>query len=276
MNTLNLIVPSDVVSLPSGGLFYNTNVMLDSVTLNYLVGADEDMLSTPSNWVDIYGLYEKIIKKKIVNQLPDGFSIRDFLKSDIEAMIFFLASTSYGNKITYNIADITYNGERFKYELDLNNDSFFNFKDLTHLKIDEDKCIIYEDNDYEVRYRFLTLGDETNLFKTLDNLRKNNIIDEDVYNQSKKLDSIFFMSNKISSVLIKSENRFIKDKNEIKLFLERVNNKWFRTFKKYYINSEPGINWDIEIVSPNTQKTFFRYAKPIPGLLLSQLDEYII
>ena len=88
-------LPHDVVTLPSGGIFYKNKKK--SIKVGYLTASDENILM--SNTDD---LTTSLLRNKIYE--PD-MKIDDLLEGDVEAILIFLRNTSFGPEITLNLLD---------------------------------------------------------------------------------------------------------------------------------------------------------------------------
>lgn len=91
----NLTLPHDVVSLPSGGVFYKNKKK--SVKVGYLTAYDENIL---------LGGGQEITTTLIRNKLyePD-IRIEDLLEGDVEAILIFLRNTGFGPEISLSLID---------------------------------------------------------------------------------------------------------------------------------------------------------------------------
>ena len=97
--TQDFNLPHDVVSLPSGGVFYKSKKK--TIKVGYLTANDENLLlgsvTTGNDALIINLLRSKIYEREIrPEELLDG---------DIEAILIFLRNTSFGPEYTLNLTD---------------------------------------------------------------------------------------------------------------------------------------------------------------------------
>ncbi len=90
-----LILPHDVVSLPSRGVFYKNKKK--SVKVGYLTAADENILLSNADDITLTLLRSKIYE-------PD-IRIEEMIEGDVEAILIFLRNTSFGPEMTLNLVD---------------------------------------------------------------------------------------------------------------------------------------------------------------------------
>lgn len=99
----NLILPHDVVPLPSEGIFYKNKKK--SVKVGYLTAADENIILAGGN-----DITSSLLRNKIYE--PD-LRIEEMLEGDIEAILIFLRNTSFGPEMTISTTDPK-TGQQFK------------------------------------------------------------------------------------------------------------------------------------------------------------------
>jgi hypothetical protein len=93
------ILPYDLVTLPSKGVFYNNNKTAVKVT--YLNASDENLLSTPS-MIGSEGLVDILIGRKILDK---DIVVADMATCDKEAILVFLRNTAFGSDYTLTLKD---------------------------------------------------------------------------------------------------------------------------------------------------------------------------
>ena len=98
---MNFSLPHDVVTLPTGGIYYKNKKK--SVKVGYLTASDENILANISSSVNVR---EGIILNLIRNKLYES-DIRpeELLEGDIEAILIFLRNTSFGPEYKISIVD---------------------------------------------------------------------------------------------------------------------------------------------------------------------------
>jgi len=91
----NLTLPHDVVTLPSGGIFYRNKKK--SIKVGYLTASDENILMAGGPDLTINLLRAKIFEPEI--------RVEDLLEGDIEAILVFLRNTAFGPEMVVNSTD---------------------------------------------------------------------------------------------------------------------------------------------------------------------------
>ena len=91
----NFTLPHDVVTLPSGGVFYKNKKK--SVKVGYLTANDENLLMAGGD-----DMTQNLLRTKIYE--PD-FRIDDMLEGDVESILIFLRNTSFGPEMELNLVD---------------------------------------------------------------------------------------------------------------------------------------------------------------------------
>jgi hypothetical protein len=91
----NLTLPHDVVTLPSGGIFYKNKKK--SIKVGYLTASDENILMAGGPDLTVNLLRAKIFEPEI--------RVEDLLEGDIEAVLVFLRNTAFGPEMVVNSTD---------------------------------------------------------------------------------------------------------------------------------------------------------------------------
>ena len=96
--TENFTLPHDVVSLPSGGIFYKSKKK--SVKVGYLTASDENFL------IGARSTNENIVLTLLRNKLYEhDLRPEELLDGDVEAILIFLRNTSFGPEYTVTLTD---------------------------------------------------------------------------------------------------------------------------------------------------------------------------
>jgi hypothetical protein len=96
--TENFTLPHDVVSLPSGGIFYKSKKK--SVKVGYLTASDENYL------IGAMAGKENIVFTLLRNKLYEhDLRPEELMDGDVEAILIFLRNTSFGPEYTINLID---------------------------------------------------------------------------------------------------------------------------------------------------------------------------
>ena len=93
------ILPYDMVSLPSQGVFYKNGKK--SVKVTYLNASDENLLATPS-MIGSGGLVDSLLTRKILDK---DIVVSDMANCDKEAILVFLRNTAFGSEYTVSVTD---------------------------------------------------------------------------------------------------------------------------------------------------------------------------
>lgn len=96
---MNFNLPHDIVTLPSGGVFYKSKKK--SLKVGYLTAADENVLLNTNQ-----GNRESVVLTLLRNKLYET-EIRpdELLTGDVEAILIFLRNTSFGPELNLTATD---------------------------------------------------------------------------------------------------------------------------------------------------------------------------
>jgi len=114
---MNMNLPHDVVSLPSGGKFYKSKK--SSIKVGYLTANDENILMSP-NMMQSEGLIKTLLKQKIYEP---NFNVEELLDGDVQAILLFLRNTAFGTGYRIKTIDPATKKE-FETELQLDEINF--------------------------------------------------------------------------------------------------------------------------------------------------------
>lgn len=90
----NIDVPFDALKLPSMGLFYSSRT--STLYVKYVTAREENILTQPSLMEDDFGL-DLVLDSVIINkEIP----VEDLLVGDMNSLMLYLRSTSYGDKLS--------------------------------------------------------------------------------------------------------------------------------------------------------------------------------
>jgi len=160
------ILPYDMVSLPSQGVFYKNKKK--SVKVTYLNASDENLLATPS--LQASGeLVNTLISRKILDK---DINVIDMPECDKEAILVFLRNTAFGSDYKITLKDPK------------TEESFETTLDLSILKTNDVGVELDNNNEFnhylevskkKVKLSFLTPQNERTL-KILDEQNKNAVV----------------------------------------------------------------------------------------------------
>ena len=97
--TQNMNLPHDLVTLPSGGIYYKSKKKV--VKVGYLTASDENIIASA-----ISNTSSNIITTLIRSKLYEPeLKVEELLDGDIEAILIFLRNTSFGHEYFFSITD---------------------------------------------------------------------------------------------------------------------------------------------------------------------------
>lgn len=278
VNNIDKDVAYDVISLPSNGECYAEK--FERVPVGYLTAYDENFITSPNLYKD--GLViDFLLKHKIMN---NDIDVDELCTGDADAIILFLRATSYGTDFPITVQDPT-TGQMIESSVDLSSLKYKTF----NLKGDENGYFDFTlpvSNDV-VKFKFLTRKDEKTL-KMLTKLESSgvkaltmaeclNILSEGV-----KSDNILDGKDKQECMrFIQQLNGWV-DKlkqekgvpfsklvtNRLELSIMSINGNGNRDYirkyvrnmiakdslelRKYIMENEPGVNFEIEVQRPES------------------------
>ena len=97
--TENFSLPHDIVTLPSGGVFYKSKKK--SIKIGYLTANDENTILNSALYNKDYFVLNLLRNKVYEHELRP----EELLEGDVEAILIFLRNTSFGPEYTINVED---------------------------------------------------------------------------------------------------------------------------------------------------------------------------
>ena len=268
----------DEVTLPSKGECYPSKK--PTIRVSHLVAYDENLILSP-------GLYKNgtfldhILKNKILDSIdPDTL-----IQGDRDAIIIWLRAGGYGPMYPIRMTD-DQTGQEFETEVDL---SQLNFKNFT-LKGDENGYFDYKlpNSGDLVKFRFLTAGDAKKLNKMHDeetdaetatavrdkirdikdfiensgkfgSKEKDDIsadlndLDEIIYKRYKDVGETYFTHDLTNRLIMSTVSvNGISDRQYVMNYVMNMNLKDASEYRKYIIENEPGIDYNIKVKRPDS------------------------
>lgn len=267
----------DVIPIPSNGECYRSKI--NRVPVAYLTAYDENMIIAPNLYRD-NKIIDIMLKEKVLDGRIDTY---DMLEGDREAIIIFLRASGYGNEYPITAKD-NETGVEFDTVFDLSKLKFKPFK----LKGDENGWFDYTlpVSKRQVKFRFLTHKD----LVLLDKLEKEEdklevkskikeyvdeldrfIEDDDVVDKAEKVkirQAIRTLDNWQDNMEeVESEyshsvtNRLelsimavdgVTDRKIVKEFIRNMNVRDSSSLRKYIVENEPGIDYNVEVEKPES------------------------
>lgn len=268
----------DVIPLPSDGEGYKSKT--SRIPVAYLTAYDENLITSPNLYRD--GLViDFLIKNKVMSQ---EFDTDDLLSGDADAIIWFLRTTSYGPDFPISVRDPE-TGELIETSIDLSKLKTKEFK----LKGDENGHFEYklEKSGRTVKFKFLTRKEEkklqllqqletegvkasmledimTNIKTFLENddvlqdseKDKIRIYNDNLKNWVKKLKDASptpyakLITNRLEMQIQAVDDNY--DAEYVKEFIKNMPAKDSLDLRRYIIDNEPGMNFEVEIERPES------------------------
>ena len=293
-NNVDITAQYDVVELPSKGQCYKDK--FSRVPVGYLTAYDENFITSPNLYKD--GLViDYLLRHKIMNKNID---IEELVAGDVDAITLFLRMTSYGPEYPI-IARDPDSGEEIETVIDLSN---LKVKDFT-LTSDENGWFDFTlpvSKDV-VKFRFLTRKDKRILEKLGEiedygiKASKVRLMMKDLIKMIKKDDLLKGKDKQIHidniskleewCVKLNEREKMPYNKtitNRLELSIMSINGETDRTYitkyvrnmpardalmlRRYIVENEPGINWEIEVPKPESLgggsfKTFLEWEDTV-------------
>ena len=161
--------PTETVDLPSKGLIYPKDNPLSSgkIEMKYMTAREEDIL-TNTNYIQKGIVLDKLLEALIVSDIK----YNDLILGDKNALLIAARILGYGKEYSFSITN-PQNNEKEQFTIDLTTikDKYIEAKNLKEEGVNE-----FEFNlptaKTNLTFKLLTHGDEKNLNKELEGLRK--------------------------------------------------------------------------------------------------------
>ena len=212
-------LPTEVVELPSKGLLYSEDSPLSSGTIEmkYMTAKEEDIL-TNQNFIKRGIVIDKLLQSLIITE---GFNYDDLLIGDKNAIMVAARILSYGKDYT-----ITYAKEEHTVDL-----STLENKDIDYSLLEgktNEFAFKLPHTDNTITFKILTHGDEKNIDREIEGLKKIN------------KDNVAEVTTRLK-YMITSVNG-ITDKKDVREFVDKyLLAKDARALREYYNQVSPDI-----------------------------------
>ena len=223
------ILPYDMVTLPSEGIFYDNKKK--SVKVTYLNASDENLLASQS----LQGtgdLVNQLMSKKILDK---DINPIDMPECDKQAILIFLRNTAFGSEYTVQLTDPT-TKEKFTTTLDL---SILKTKDI-NVKLDEKNEFEFylEKSKKKTKLRFLTPTDNKELIEL---------------NESHKNDPVSpYMTKQLEKMLVEIDG--VRDRMTIAQFIQTMPIKDSQDIRKVVKNNTPALDLNVTQKTPSGEE----------------------
>lgn len=268
----------DTVSLPSNGECYKNKTK--EIKVSHLVAYDENLIMSPSLYRNGTFL-DHILKNKILDDInPD-----DLIQGDRDAIIIWLRAGAYGSEYPIRMTDDK-TGKEFETVVDLAKLKFKKF----NLKGDEEGYFDFKlpvSGDL-VKFRFLTNGDVKKLEKmreaeneaenvtqikdyirevrsfieNSDKFDENDaknaldgllITEEEIYEKYEDVPETYYTHDLTNRLIMSTVSiNGIRDRKYVTNYIVNMNIKDASEYRKYIIENEPGIDYNIKVKRPDS------------------------
>jgi len=231
----NLSLPHDVVMLPSQGKFYKSKKK--SVKVGYLTASDENLLASVGKLTG-EELVLRLVRSKLYE--PD-LNPKDMLEGDIEAILLFLRTTSFGPDYNFSLADPE-TGQKFERTITLDELSFR----TPQVEPDDNGhyTTTLPKSNTTVKVKPLSYGEATDLERMAEEYPSNLVAPKATWRLNKQI----------------IEVNGSTDRGEIAKFVEQMpimDSKYISNFLKI---NEPRIELNREVTAPSGKKVNVRVA----------------
>lgn len=269
----------DIINLPSKGQCYRNKK--GKIKVSYLTAYDENMILSPNLYKD-GNFVDYLLKAKVIE--PD-VDVEELTKGDRDSIILWLRATGYGNEYPIVVTDDE-TGREFETTVDLSTINYKPFK----LKGDINgyfDFVMPKSQDI-IKFKFLTLKDNKLLEKLkveenkrlkvmnirqictslMDEVRDSDLIS---YNAQQKIKNaveltreeidknydeekdLSFSHELTDRLLLQTVSiNGITDRKYIENYIFTMNVKDAAAYRKYIIDNEPGVDFNIEVERPES------------------------
>lgn len=220
-------LPTEVVELPSKGLLYPEDSPLSkgTIEMKYMTAKEEDIL-TNQNFIRKGIVIDKLLQSLIVTE---GFNYDDLLIGGKNAIMIAARILSYGKD--YNI---TYAGEEQTVDL-----STLENKDIDYSLLEDRKnefAFKLPHTDNTVTFKLLTHGDEKNIDREIEGLKKIN------------KDNVAEVTTRLKHTITSVNG--ITEKKDIREFVDKyLLAKDARALREYYSQLSPDLDMSVSITT---------------------------
>lgn len=221
-------LPHDVVKLPSRGIYYTPKK--ESLKVGYLTAADENVLMSPNNTKD--GVIKTLLRSKIYEH---GFDVSQMINVDVQAVLIFLRNTAFGSEYEFSVKDPKTNSF---FETTILLDEI-NYLTPKHIPNDEG-LFEYElpKSKKKVKLKLLTLGDESEIDKLIDQYPKGMVAP--------------VITKRIEKHIVELDGN--RDKGSIATFINQMPISDSKDIRKFISECEPKMDLDRKVIAPSGEE----------------------
>lgn len=233
-----LEIPTNVIELPTGGRFYKEKQ--ETVTIEMLVGQDEDMITAKRVQDNPNQFCIELIRRKVKDlRIPP----EDLLPIDADYIMFNMIVDAFGPIITERVENFNNEGEIIEVELDIRKDFEQYFPSEYSWDEENTTWVKLPMTNQDVRFGMLTIGERARAVRE---------------SKAKKMSLKNFLMMMAVKEIKTQKGESIKDKIEIKSYLDYLPLKDSRFLEKSIVKAEPRIQAEKEIVSGGGDTESFR------------------
>ena len=225
----NLSLPHDIVVLPSQGKFYKNKKK--SVKVGYLTASDENLLGSVGK-LSGEELVMRLVRSKLYE--PD-LNPRDMLEGDIEAILLFLRTTSFGPEYNFVVKDPKTSKE-FETAILIDELNYIDPK----IKPDSEGLytLILPKSKKTVRLKVLNIGEDAEIESLADKYPKGMIAP--------------IVTKRLEKQIVELDGN--RDKGVIATFVNQMPIMDSKEIKKFLIDCEPKIDLNKQIIAPSGEE----------------------
>jgi hypothetical protein len=229
-----LNLPHDVVTLPTGGMFYKSRKK--SIKVGYLTASDENLLMAGDSNKE--GLIMTLLRSKIFE--PD-LKPSELLQGDIQAILIFLRNTAFGPEYNFTLEDPE-TGKKFDTTISLEE----LFIKQTEVKPNEDGTFttVLPKSGLSVKLKPLSFGELDELDKMAEAYPAGRVAPKQTWKLTKMVKDINGNSD-ISFITQSMESLPIADAKYIRRFVDE---------------NEPSLDLNKKIIAPSGKEVYVNIA----------------
>jgi hypothetical protein len=225
-------LPHDVVKLPTKGIFYKPKK--ESLKVGYLTASDENIMMSQNTLKD--GLVYHLLKNKIYEP---GFDINQLMDVDVQAILIFLRSTSFGAEYEIELTDPK-TDQLFKIQY------VFDSVSYTESKVLPDENGYFEFttpvSKKKLKLKLLNLGEQRELEKINEQYPKGMVAP--------------VVTKKLERHIVEIDGN--PDKQFIGKFVTTLPIKDSKEIQKFIKNCEPTIDLERKVTAPSGEEVSFK------------------
>ena len=232
--------PNDVISLPSGGLFYANKK--STIKVSYLTAADENTLTSP-NLIQSGRVLDVLLANKILDK---DMKAENLLPGDRNAILFFLRSTGYGADYEVTLKDPK-DGKNFPYTFDLES---IKSKEFLLVPDANSECsFTLPLTKKQIKFKYLTHAEDDKISRDDESRRKK--LGKDTVSE--------LMTKRLGAQIMEIDGT--RDKSQIQQFVNDMPVRDSMAVRTFISDNEPGLDLNFGVEAPSGK--YFRTELPI-------------